>query len=314
MPAWHGPLAMWISSLLFSGMALCVGEAHRADPNLGTGTTSFVRAVVNLALVLLLVQGDWRLLVFDARPALWLRGLAGTGALMCYFAAVARSGLGEAAFLNHTSTFWVALLAPVVLGERTGRGTWAAVVVALGGLVLLLEPGQGDGTGRALGAVSGVLATVAYMAIRSAANDVPAVSTVAWFTGIGTIGAGALALTEPWPAWGPAWGWMVGAGVFATVAQLAMTRAYQLSPAALVSAVAAAGPLFSAVWDWLWLDARPGPRQVAGMVALVLASSVLPFIRSGVPSAAAAPSPSGAAPPGQRAWGDSRRQPPQNPA
>lgn len=302
---------MWLSSLLFSGMALCVAQAHRTDAALGTGTTTFTRAVVNLLMLLVLVRGDWRALVGDARPALWVRGLAGTAALMAYFAAVPRVGLGESAFLNHTSTFWVALLAPRVLGEPTRAGTWAAVAAGLVGLGLLLEPGAGDPTGRWLGGVSGVFAAVAYLAIRSAAAEVSAVTTVAWFAGLSSVLAGGLALTEAWPRDPRTWAWLVGAGAFATVAQLAMTRAYQLAPAAVVAAVAAAAPLFSALWDWLWLDRVPGPRGLVGMAALVLASSVLPFIQRGPggPSGAAAPSPSGGALPGQRASAGSRPPP-----
>lgn len=276
--AWLGPLYMLVSCLFFSVMSLCVAEANLADPSLGPGVASFVRALINGLVLLLMTGGDWRGLFGDARPALWVRGIAGTAALLTFFAAVPIIGLGEATFLNQSSAFWVAVLAPWVLKERTSPWVWAAVGLALLGLALLLEPGGGSLTGRVLGGVSGVGAAMAYLAIRSTKGGVRTVTTVWWFAFVGAVVSGVLSIWEPWPAWGPVWAYLLGAGLFATLGQLTMTRAYEIAPAAPVAATGAASPLFAALWGWLFLSQEPSARGMLGMGALALAAVVLPFL------------------------------------
>jgi drug/metabolite transporter (DMT)-like permease len=65
--------------------------------------------------------------------------------------ALAQGDAGKTSVLVFTMPFWVLLLAWPLLGERIRGIGWAAVALALAGLVLILEPG---------GARSGVLAKV----------------------------------------------------------------------------------------------------------------------------------------------------------
>lgn len=280
----RGLALMLLACLLFSGMSLCVALAHRAQPDLSTAVASLWRSAVNLLLLLPMAGFRWRALVGDGRPALWARGVCGAAALLTYFAAIPRVGMGESAFLNQTSAVWVALLAPPLLGERTGRLVWLAVVVGLGGLALMSAPRPGlDAAGLGIGAASGLFAALAYLAMRRGGATNTAVTLVFWFTAMSTVASAALAVGGVGPRSWAVVGLLVGAGVFATRAQLLMTRAYQEAPAALVASAGVLSPVLSGLWGWLVLGEQPTGRALAGMALVLVATVGLPWLASRAP-------------------------------
>jgi S-adenosylmethionine uptake transporter len=271
---------MLASAACFAVMATCVAGAHRLDPALPTAVASTLRAAVNLVALVGIARGDLRRLVGDARPALWLRGVLGAASLVTYFAALARLGAGEAAFLNNTSALWVAVVAPLLLGERTPHAVWAALGVSAVGLLLLVEPrDHADGIGRMIGLTSGLCAAGAYLSVRRAGTTNSAIAVVFWFTSIATIGCAAwwAASGFPGPANAGTTACLVGSGLAATAGQLLMTEAYRRGNAAPVAAAGAAGPLLTALLAWGLLGQVPDPRAGLGIAILLVGAVLLPF-------------------------------------
>jgi drug/metabolite transporter (DMT)-like permease len=151
-------LLMLASCVFFAWMALTVGAANVRAPELHVATASLFRAATNLIAVALLGRFDRRTLLGDGRLALWTRGIWGSASLLCFFGALSLLDIGQSAFLNYTSAFWVAALGPIVLKERTPPLVWLAVGGSTVGVLLLSEPRAGDGLGRALGLASGLFA------------------------------------------------------------------------------------------------------------------------------------------------------------
>jgi drug/metabolite transporter (DMT)-like permease len=76
-------------------------------------------------------------------PRFWLqagRGAAVSVATLCFFLGVMAMPLADATAIQFTSPILTALLAPLVLGERTGRATWAATLLAFAGVLVVLRP------------------------------------------------------------------------------------------------------------------------------------------------------------------------------
>jgi S-adenosylmethionine uptake transporter len=270
---------MLAGSGLFAVMATCVSLAHRHDPTLSTAVTSAVRAGVNLLLLVVLSARDPRALLGDGRAALWARGVFGGVAMLTYFAALETLSAGEAAFLNQTSAVWVALGAPLLLGERVGGVAWAAVLGSVGGVALLAHPREADGFARFLGLFSGLSAAAAYLSIRRAGTTNGPRVVVFYFTLVSTVLAVTVALATgaPLPRDAVTLALLTAAGVSATFAQLLMTEAYRVGRAAPVAAAGAASPLITTLLAWLVLGQVPDVRALAGMGVLCVTGVAMPF-------------------------------------
>lgn len=266
----------------FSWMSLCIGAAHRVEPGLSTMVASAVRAVVNLAVLVVIAKGSLRALFGDGRPALWVRGITGAVALLTFFGSLSTLDVGEASFLNQTSAVWVAILAPVLLGERTRAWTWVAITGSLIGMALLAHPRPeaGDFTARLLGLASGLSASGAYLAIRRAGTTNTPLTIIFYFTLLSTIAATTWVLIAgaPLPEKPLTWVCLVGSGVAATFGQMAMTRAYQIAPAAPMAATSAASPLLTTVLGWALLQQTPDQTGMIGMVLLLICAVALPLV------------------------------------
>ncbi|MEO6773550.1 MAG: DMT family transporter [Kofleriaceae bacterium] len=98
------------------------------------------------------------------RRALWL--LAGYTAfdllnVLAFFAAMNHTTIAIAVLTHYAAPILIALAAPVVDGTST-RGTRPAAVVALAGLVIVLEPWHSPAAGALAGAMLGLASAVCY--------------------------------------------------------------------------------------------------------------------------------------------------------
>lgn len=280
----RGLAFMLISGLNFALMALMVAVAHRLQPELSTVLISLIRALVNLILLIVFAWPTPGKLWGDGRAALWARGVFGSVALLSYFAALARISVGEAAFLNQSSAFWVAVLAPLVFHEKSNRWNYVALLGAIVGMGLLSYPRSDvavDVTGRLLGAGSGVLAAIAYLSVRQAGETNPPSTIVFYFSIVSTAITACMLPFEHGvaPASPLIWLVLVSIGVFATLGQLYMTRAYAIGPTVTVAVTAYASPLFSSLLGVLFLKQRPDAMGWLGMGLILACGIALPAIK-----------------------------------
>ena len=270
------------SCLLFAVRGTCVGLAHAREPALSTLVMSAMRAGVNLLALVVLVRGDLRRLVGDGRAALWTRGAVGGAALLQFLNNQAPHSVGAASFLNQTSAIWVAILAPFVLGERTGRWVWAAVAGSMIGIAFLGHPRGDDGDllGRAAGLASGLTSAGAYVSVRRASRTNGPVVIVFYFTLIATVVSVLLTFLT-----GASWSrdpivylWLTASGLSATGGQLLITDAYRLGRASRIAASGASGPLLSTLFGWMALDQVPDRPAFVGMAILVVTGILMPLL------------------------------------
>lgn len=205
---------------------------------------------------------------------LLLRGLLGYFALSCYFFSVQRLPLGDAVLIQYSHPAFVAMLAPMFLGERTRRGHWVAIVGALVGVGFIVGP-SGDLRGAALVGIAGsMLSGLAYITIRDLSRTEHPLTILAWFplatipgALVGTILAGGAAIPKDAREW-------IGHGavtVAALVGQLTLTAGLSRARAAPATAAALTGPVFGMLFGWVLFGTVPGMASLAG-AALVLGS------------------------------------------
>jgi drug/metabolite transporter (DMT)-like permease len=163
-----------------------------------------------------------------------------------------------------------------------------AVLFGFVGIVLLLRPQLQTDTWRPAlaGLVSGMLAAVAYVNIKRLGKlGEPEWRVVFYFTLLATLGGGGWMLLvgfhAPQIADLPV---LVGIGISATLAQLALTRAYHRGRTLTVGALAYSTVVFSALYGVLWFGERLPPIAWLGM-ALIVAAGIL-AVRVSTPPAA----------------------------
>jgi S-adenosylmethionine uptake transporter len=219
----------------------------------------------------------------DKRPSLWLRGLFGTLALMLSFMAITRIGPGESAFLTATSGLFVALLGPMVLGQRNSWLMWIAILGSFAGVLLLFKPNgyHVDFLGRGMALLSGFLSALAYLMVARAGRSNSPQSVIFYFCLVALlvhvtyfVGYG-----FQLPKQLETWGVLLLTGILGSGAQFYMTRAYQMAPAALVSAVGYLVPVLSLFWGITLFNQLPGPNALLGALLIVLFGVLLPFLR-----------------------------------
>lgn len=170
------------------------------------------------------------------------RALVGFASLVLFFYAIAHLPLATAVTLNYTSPLFLALFIPFVLHEKPRLALYGAVVLGFIGVLLLLKPTltNEDALAGALGLASGIGAAIAYIHVKQLGNlNEPDWRTVYYFTLISTIGAGIWMLMQRFTSVG--WGdlpLLLGLGLSATIAQLAMTRAYRTGNTLTVASLA----------------------------------------------------------------------------
>jgi drug/metabolite transporter (DMT)-like permease len=267
---------MLVAAALFALMSVLVKQA---SATFSPAELVFYRSAFGLLAIWgVIAVSQRRLLAPLATPhfkAHFWRGLSGFAALVLFFYALARLPLATAVTLNYTAPLFLAALSAWWLGERHGRGIVGAVLLGFVGIVLLLRPQvQGQDWLPALaGLVSGMLAAVAYVNVKQLGKlGESEWRVVFYFTLISTAGGAVWMAVAGYhvPRAGD-WLWLIGIGVTATVAQLALTRAYHRGRTLTVGSLAYTTVGFSALYGVLLFDETlPLPAWI-GMAVVAIA-------------------------------------------
>jgi len=286
---------MLSSAASFSLMGVCVKAVGGRIP---VAEVVLARSAVSLLLSIVMLRqaelNPWG----QRRGLLVLRGVIGTGALLCVFAALAQLPLTAATVLQYLQPTVTALLAWWLLRERIGPRIllaallgWLAVVVLsnpselaglLGPLAKLLlgteaRPLPLQGVLLAIGGA--VLSACAYVSVRALGRTEHPLVIVFYFPLVG------LVLTAPLVALQPVWptAWealaLVGVGLFTQLGQLGVTNGLLGMPAARATALSYGQVPLAALWGWLFFRESLDP-DTALAAALVLAATLLSLRRS----------------------------------
>jgi drug/metabolite transporter (DMT)-like permease len=284
-----GAFWMIVAGLLFACMGVFVklGTKHFSGSEM-----VFWRSLIGALAVFTLVRArglpayspHWRVHVF--------RSLAGLSGMMLLFHVIGVLPLSTATTLNYTSPLFLVVLSAVVLKERPRP--WLVFAVALGfaGVVLLLRPtfAANQMVAGLLGLASGFCAGIAYLTTKQLGRaGEPAWRIVLYFMTVSALGSGAFAFFEGFHAFGlDGLLILLGLGTSATLAQLAMTRAYREGDTLTVGSLAYSTVVFTALLSILvWAEEVPASSWLA--MGLIMFSGILAArLTSGTASATAA--------------------------
>ena len=217
---------------------------------------------------------------------LFFRGFMGFTALLAFFYNIAHIPLGDAMTYSKTSPIFTAIFAFIFLHEKLSLKGWGAVFIGFIGILFITQPtGVGFSKYDLLGIFSGIGAALAYTSIRELRNYYDTRAIVLSFMLTGTIGPIILFIISLYlniPALdfmlgefvipqGIVWFYVIAMGVFATISQLLMTKAYGETKAGIVGAVSYTNILFSILVGLMLGDAFPSMLTSFGIVLIIFA-------------------------------------------
>lgn len=220
------------------------------------------------------------------------RAVVGFISLVLFFYAIAHLNLATAITLNYTSPLFLALFMPFMLHQEyknslAKKALYVAVVIGFIGIILLLKPTitNNDALAGALGLASGAGAAIAYINVKQLSNvNEPDWRTVYYFTLVSTIASGAWLLLQQFTAliWQDL-PLLIGLGVSATIAQLAMTRAYRTGNTLTVASLAYVTVVLASLFGVLfWQEQLSNTEWLA--IGLIIASGIISVNATNAPA------------------------------
>ena len=163
------------------------------------------------------------------------RAVFGIFAMVCWFTSIAYLPLSEAVALNFTVPLFATIAAALILREVVRARRWSATVIGFLGVVIILRPGFVDFTPvMALPIVAAAFMAVSVTFVKRLSNTENVAAIVLYQNLILTVLSVVPALLVwRWPS-GAVWLYVVGIGFAATLAHLALTRAYTKADASAI--------------------------------------------------------------------------------
>jgi len=223
-------------------------------------------------LPLVLWHGAWRELRAASLQWHLLRGVLGITMLASFVYGVHRLTLAQTYSLYLTAPLLMTLLSVPIFQERVTRRRWLAILIGLGGVMVILKPWQ-QGAYALLPAAAVALATLCYsinaLTVRSLSRTHSSLALVFWYLLLVGVGSGALAGREWLPLQPHDWWWLVAIGITGTLGQLWLTEAFSSAPPSVVGPFEYTALLWAFSIDRLFWSASPSVNLVLGALVVV---------------------------------------------
>ena len=219
----------------------------------------FRSAIALIPVSVLIWQAGGLKIVKANRP--WLqaaRVAIGFGSLLGFFYVFPRMPLVDAYAISFAAPLFMVALSVPLLGEPVGWRRWTAVAVGFVGVLIMLDP-----WGMEFHPISLILlaATFCYalstILVRLLSRHDHDVVTLFWFafvsSGLSLVGA-----IPEWK-WPPAmdWLWLIVLGLLGGFAQILITRAWRLAPAAVLAPFDYSSIVLAVLFGYLWFQEEP---------------------------------------------------------
>lgn len=238
----------------------------------------FYRSFLGLLMIYAVIrQQGLSLLTGHLKQHLW-RGISGTIALMLYFYCITVLPLATAVTLNYTAPLYLTILTVLAFKERFRPALSSAILLGFCGVILLLHPtlAQDQLIPGLIGLISGLLAGIAYLNVKQLGlRGEPEWRVVFYFSLIAAIGSGVgMLLGTIHPITPLGLFILLGLGSTATLAQLAMTRAYRTGKTLVAGSLSYSTVIFASIFGMiLWGETLPLMGWIG--IGLIIAGSVL---------------------------------------
>lgn len=201
-----------------------------------------------------------------------LRGALGVGMLTSFVYAVHRLTLAQTYSLFLAAPLLMTALSVPLHGEVVTGRRWLAILVGLGGVLIILHPWS-KGVVSLGAAIAAAVATICYslsaLTVRSLGRSQSSMSIVFWNLALVGGCSGALAI----PSWEPIpsadWIWLAATGITGALGQFWITDAFRRAPPAVVAPFEYTSILWAFGIDWVFWSATPSASLLTGAAVVV---------------------------------------------
>jgi S-adenosylmethionine uptake transporter len=269
--------SLWliVASFCFACMGVC---GKLAAESFSAAEIVFYRSAISLLLMFALV----RLRGIPIATPHWrfqlVRAASGFVALLLFFYAIAMLPLATAVTLSYTSPLFLTVYLVWFGKIRLRAGMLGALVLGFVGVVLLLRPTlhAEQLMGGLIGLGAGVMAGLAYYNVRElGARGEAEERTVFYFSLLSAFGSAFWMVLFEFHSVGLRDGLLLfGVAAFATLAQLAMTRAYKRGKTFVSASLAYTTVIFASLFGmFIWQEVLSAGAWAA--IALIVTSGIV---------------------------------------
>ncbi len=274
---------MIIASFCFAAMGVFVKILSQ---NLGVLEITFLRNIFGV-LVIGLTLYKFPLKSVGGKPfLLFFRGFMGFVSLLAFFYNIAHISLADAMTFSKMSPIFTAIIAFFVFKEKLSFFGWGAIFLGFFGVVLIMKPDFDIGfkTTDIMGIVSGIGAALAYTSVKELKKYYDTRAVVLSFMVIGSLGPLFMIVFnefvhvkgfeeffgKPVFPTGISWLYIIFMGIFATLAQVFMTKAYGAAKAGIAAAVSYADIAFAGIFSLILWQVYPDLIGLFGIIFVII--------------------------------------------
>ena len=252
------------------------GLAHDLGATCDWQVIAMARAGLPLTFAAILALLSGTSFVFWSPGILWVRSIAGSLSMAATFYSLTRLPISDVFTLTNVFPVWVALLSWPLLGQRPTVAVWLCVFSGVAGVFLIQQPHFADGNLACLAALAASVFTAFAMLGLHQLRGIDPLAIVVHFSAVAlvvcTVSWFVFERNEALPGFFTGGNLLrvLGVGVFATVGQVLLTKAFTWGSPTKVSVVGLTQIVFALVMDVLVFGQRVNLLGLAGM-ALVLA-------------------------------------------
>lgn len=197
-------------------------------------------------------------------------------ATCCYFYALRYLPLAEGSAFMHLAPIIVVVLSQPLLGEKPTRIRWAAAIMGLGGVFVLLRPGSSVLHPAVVLVIGAAVCNALYQILT---RRLPGDSSYTTLFYSALVGAAGFTLALPWGFDGVAFSWadaglLVAMGLFAGLAHWLLITAFMIAPASLLTPFTYVQMVWATLFGYVVFRQLPDRWSALGM-GIIVGSGVL---------------------------------------
>lgn len=212
------------------------------------------------------------------RKWLLIRGFSGMIALTLFFFTIDHLPIAIASTIQYLAPVFTVILAVSIMKEKVGKWQWLFIIIAfVGALIIGLSNLFNNNESQSIswfwliiGVISAFFSGLAYNSILKAKQTEATLNIVIYFPMLGIPVMGIWCLFDFVLPHGISWFFLLIIGVFTQIAQIAMTKAFQIGEANTIAPFQFVGSIYALLVGYFIFDEQLSFAILVGLILILV--------------------------------------------